>query len=86
MSEIDIGYHSMMSVQSSLVMHLCRAYFMPFPAELPMNNAFIAYLSAELAQLKSAGFYKCDRVITSTQSSKIEVAGGSKGRCHDVAA
>lgn len=51
---------------------------MPFPAELPMKNAFTAYLSAELAALKSAGLYKSERVITSTQSSTIEVAGGSK--------
>ncbi|MER8401983.1 glycine C-acetyltransferase [Mesorhizobium sp. M1348] len=43
-----------------------------------MKNAFIAYLSAELAALKSAGLYKSERVITSTQSSTIEVAGGSK--------
>ncbi|MER9618762.1 glycine C-acetyltransferase [Mesorhizobium sp. M0207] len=43
-----------------------------------MNNDFIAYLSAELAGLKSAGLYKSERVITSTQSSKIELAGGSR--------
>ncbi|PAQ10039.1 glycine C-acetyltransferase [Mesorhizobium temperatum] len=43
-----------------------------------MKNAFIAHLSAELAALKSAGLYKSERVIASTQSSMIEVAGGSK--------
>ncbi|WP_031209223.1 glycine C-acetyltransferase [Mesorhizobium sp. L2C085B000] len=43
-----------------------------------MKNAFIAHLSAELAGLKSAGLYKSERVITSTQSSEIEVADGSK--------
>ncbi|MER9793657.1 glycine C-acetyltransferase [Mesorhizobium sp. M0213] len=43
-----------------------------------MKNAFIAYLSAELAASKSAGLYKSERVITSTQSSEIELADGSK--------
>ncbi|MER9426000.1 glycine C-acetyltransferase [Mesorhizobium sp. M0317] len=43
-----------------------------------MKNAFIAHLSAELAGLKSAGLYKSERVITSTQSSEIELADGSK--------
>ncbi|MER8724849.1 glycine C-acetyltransferase [Mesorhizobium sp. M1027] len=43
-----------------------------------MKNAFIAYLSAELAGSKSAGLYKSERVITSTQSSEIELADGSK--------
>ncbi|MES0003161.1 glycine C-acetyltransferase [Mesorhizobium sp. M0051] len=43
-----------------------------------MNNAFLAYLSAELAGLKSAGLYKSERVITSTQSSEIELGDGSK--------
>ncbi|MER9178346.1 glycine C-acetyltransferase [Mesorhizobium sp. M0955] len=43
-----------------------------------MKNAFTAYLSAELAGLKSAGLYKSERVITSTQSSEIELADGSK--------
>ncbi|MER8861885.1 glycine C-acetyltransferase [Mesorhizobium sp. M0757] len=43
-----------------------------------MNNAFFAYLSAELAGLKSAGLYKSERVITSTQSSEIELGDGSK--------
>ncbi len=42
------------------------------------NNGFIAYLTAQLAELKSAGFYKCERVITSTQQSEIRLAGGSK--------
>lgn len=38
-----------------------------------MANALIAYLNAELAGLKSAGLYKSERVITSMQSSQIEV-------------
>lgn len=53
-----------------------RAYIMLFPAELPMNNDFSAYLSAELAGLKYAGLYKSERIITSTQSSEIELADG----------
>ncbi|MER9445961.1 glycine C-acetyltransferase [Mesorhizobium sp. M0340] len=40
-----------------------------------MKNAFVAYLSAELAGLKSAGLYKSERVIASTQSAEIEVGG-----------
>ncbi|MER9368445.1 glycine C-acetyltransferase [Mesorhizobium sp. M0518] len=43
-----------------------------------MTNDFIAYLSAELAGLKSAGVYKSERVITSTQSAEIELEDGSK--------
>ncbi|MER9965108.1 glycine C-acetyltransferase [Mesorhizobium sp. M0045] len=43
-----------------------------------MKNAYIAYLSAELTGLKSAGLYKSERVIASTQSSEIELADGSK--------
>ncbi|RWQ69013.1 MAG: glycine C-acetyltransferase [Mesorhizobium sp.] len=43
-----------------------------------MINDFIAYLSAELAGLKSAGLYKSERVIASTQSSEIELTDGSK--------
>ncbi|MEQ1953332.1 glycine C-acetyltransferase [Mesorhizobium sp. CN2-181] len=43
-----------------------------------MTQAFHAHLSAELEGLKSAGLYKSERVITSTQSAEIEVAGGDK--------
>ncbi|MGE0284113.1 MAG: glycine C-acetyltransferase [Rhizobiaceae bacterium] len=43
-----------------------------------MTNAFISHLSSELAGLKSAGLYKSERVITSTQSAEIAVAGGGK--------
>src|SRR4051812_39066142 len=43
-----------------------------------MSDAFLAHLSTELDGLKSAGLYKSERVITSTQSSEIEVAGGGK--------
>ena len=40
-----------------------------------MTAAFISHLSSELAGLKSAGLYKSERVITSTQSAEIEVGG-----------
>lgn len=43
-----------------------------------MTNAFIAHINAELAGLKSAGLFKSERVITSRQSSHIEVADGRK--------
>ncbi len=41
-----------------------------------MNQAFVSHIAAELSQLKSAGLYKSERVITSMQSAEIEVAGG----------
>ena len=43
-----------------------------------MNAAFLSHLDTELAGLKAAGLYKSERVITSTQSAEIEVAGGGK--------
>ncbi|RUW47188.1 aminotransferase class I/II-fold pyridoxal phosphate-dependent enzyme, partial [Mesorhizobium sp. M1A.F.Ca.ET.072.01.1.1] len=43
-----------------------------------MTNALIAHLSAELVGLKSAGLYKSERVITSPQSSEIELTDGGK--------
>ncbi|CAG0954049.1 partial glycine C-acetyltransferase, partial [Rhizobiaceae bacterium] len=43
-----------------------------------MNQAFVSHIAAELSQLKSAGLYKSERVITSVQSAEIEVAGGEK--------
>jgi glycine C-acetyltransferase len=43
-----------------------------------MTQAFLSHLSAELDGLKSAGLYKSERVITSTQSAEIEVTGGQK--------
>ncbi|MER8413006.1 glycine C-acetyltransferase [Mesorhizobium sp. M1342] len=43
-----------------------------------MINELIPYLAAELAGLKSAGLYKSERVIASTQSSEIELADGNK--------
>src|SRR3954465_9939207 len=46
--------------------------------ERSMSQAFLSHLSTELERLKSAGLYKSERVITSTQSSEIEVAGGGK--------
>ena len=41
-----------------------------------MNQAFVSHIAAELDQLKSAGLYKSERIITSMQSAGIEIAGG----------
>ena len=41
-----------------------------------MNQAFVSHIAAELAQLKSAGLYKSERIITSMQSAEIGIAGG----------
>jgi glycine C-acetyltransferase len=40
-----------------------------------MTDAFISHLSSELDGLKSAGLYKSERVISSTQSAEIEADG-----------
>ncbi|MER9362912.1 glycine C-acetyltransferase [Mesorhizobium sp. M0500] len=42
-----------------------------------MTANFISHLSMELESLKMAGLYKSERVITSMQSSDIELADGS---------
>lgn len=41
-----------------------------------MSAAFLSHLSTELDDLKAAGLYKSERVITSMQSAEIEVSGG----------
>jgi glycine C-acetyltransferase len=43
-----------------------------------MSARFLGHLSSELDGLKSAGLYKPERVITSTQSASITVADGSE--------
>ncbi|ESX35127.1 hypothetical protein X764_27750 [Mesorhizobium sp. LSHC440A00] len=40
-----------------------------------MIAAFLSHIDNELQGLKSAGLYKSERVITSTQSAEIEVGG-----------
>ncbi|RUV01727.1 glycine C-acetyltransferase [Mesorhizobium sp. M6A.T.Cr.TU.017.01.1.1] len=40
-----------------------------------MSAAFLSHIDSELQGLKSAGLYKSERVITSTQSAEIEVGG-----------
>lgn len=40
-----------------------------------MTDPFICYVSTELAGMRSAGLYKDERVISSSQSTEIEVAG-----------
>ena len=43
-----------------------------------MTTAFLTHLQSELSQLRRSGLYKSERVITSTQSAEIAVAGGGK--------
>ena len=43
-----------------------------------MTTAFLTHLQSELSQLRRSGLYKSERVITSTQSAEITVAGGGK--------
>ncbi|MER8827390.1 glycine C-acetyltransferase [Mesorhizobium sp. M0938] len=40
-----------------------------------MSAAFLSHIDSELQGLKSAGLFKSERVITSTQSAEIEVGG-----------
>ena len=40
-----------------------------------MSGNFLSHIASELEGLKSAGLYKSERVITSTQSAEIEVGG-----------
>ncbi|RWC27048.1 glycine C-acetyltransferase [Mesorhizobium sp.] len=40
-----------------------------------MTATFLSHIDSELEGLKSAGLYKSERVITSTQSAEIEVGG-----------
>ncbi|PSM18669.1 glycine C-acetyltransferase [Nitratireductor sp. StC3] len=43
-----------------------------------MTTTFLTHLQSELSELRGAGLYKSERVITSTQSAEIAVAGGGK--------
>ena len=43
-----------------------------------LNQKFTQYLEQELDSLKSAGFYKPERIITSRQSGEIEISNGDK--------
>jgi glycine C-acetyltransferase len=43
-----------------------------------MTSAFLSHLRSELEDLKKAGLYKSERVITSKQSGEIEVASGAR--------
>jgi glycine C-acetyltransferase len=40
-----------------------------------MNQDFLTHISAELEAVKAAGLYKSERVISSTQSARIDVGG-----------
>lgn len=48
-----------------------------FQSEAFMSDAFLSHLRNELEGLRQAGLYKSERVITSTQSARIE-SGGRK--------
>jgi len=41
-----------------------------------MNQAFTEHLQAQLADIRAAGLYKSERVITTPQNSRVRVAGG----------
>jgi glycine C-acetyltransferase len=43
-----------------------------------MSGNFLSHIASELEGLKSAGLYKSERVIVSTQSAEIEVANGAR--------
>ncbi len=43
-----------------------------------MTTAFLSHLRSELENLRQAGLYKSERVITSKQSGEIEVASGER--------
>ena len=43
-----------------------------------MNNDFLKHLSGQLSEIKEAGLFKGERIITSSQQSHINVAGGSE--------
>ena len=43
-----------------------------------MNRKFIQHLEQELADLRSAGLYKAERIIISRQSGEIEISSGEK--------
>jgi glycine C-acetyltransferase len=43
--------------------------------EITMNHKFVERISAELDEIKSAGLYKTERVITSAQGAEITVNG-----------
>ena len=42
------------------------------------HRTFNRYLEQELEDLKAAGLYKAERIITSPQSANIEVSSGEK--------
>ena len=48
------------------------------PRDRVMTSHFLAHLSAELAELRTAGLYKSERVITSTQSAGVHLSTGER--------
>ncbi len=43
-----------------------------------MTSAFLSHISSALEELKSAGLYKSERIITSRQSAMIDIASGQR--------
>ena len=43
-----------------------------------MQNRFVSYLNKSIDELRNLGLYKEERVITSKQSSQIDVLGTGK--------
>ena len=43
-----------------------------------MNNSFSEHLQKQLADIRTAGLYKAERVITTPQNVEIRVAGGQE--------
>ena len=66
---------------ATIMLHLYPQKFSPLiPLFLPsikntMNHKFVERISAELDEIRAAGLYKSERVITSAQGAEIEVNG-----------
>ncbi|MEO6986425.1 MAG: glycine C-acetyltransferase [Paralcaligenes sp.] len=43
-----------------------------------MNGSFLDHVNAQIQQLRDDGFYKAERVIASSQSAQIRLAGGTQ--------
>ena len=41
-----------------------------------MNQSFVSHLSSELDELKTAGLYKSERIIDSTQAGTVSLDSG----------
>jgi glycine C-acetyltransferase len=43
-----------------------------------MNEKFVKRIAAELEEIREAGLYKTERIITTPQGAEIEVTGARK--------